>query len=78
VRDYAQWSKVVAAAVVITLLAVLVLENATVPAMVKVIAWRWVTNSAVVMLASFFAGVIVTLLVLFLRRGPGKQAGAKG
>jgi uncharacterized integral membrane protein len=68
VREFVKWSKVVVVVVVMTLLAVLVLENARMPTSVMLIAWPWGTSAAMVMSVSFLSGVIVTLLVLFLGR----------
>lgn len=72
IRDFLHWFKVITLVVVITLLVVVVLQNVVERAVLVFIAWRWVTCSAVIVGVSFLMGMIVTLLVLFLRRGSVK------
>ena len=67
------WVKVVLLVVLITLLAILVLQNLGEDATLVFIVPRWETSSAVVVALSFLAGVVVTLLVVFLRRGFGRR-----
>ena len=69
----AQWTKVVVLVVLITLLVILVLQNLGEDATLVFIVPRWETSSAVVVAVSFAAGVLVTLLTVFLRRGFGKH-----
>lgn len=73
VRDVVKWSKAVLLVVAVTLLGVLAVENARVPASVVFIGWPCATSTAMVMSASFLMGAIVTLLVMFLGRRSGKK-----
>ena len=67
------WVKVVLLVVLITLLVILVLQNLGEDATLVFIVPRWETSSALVVAASFLAGVLVTVLAVFLRRGFGKR-----
>ncbi|HUW55983.1 MAG TPA: hypothetical protein VMZ92_05065 [Planctomycetota bacterium] len=69
VRGAWHWVKVVALVVLITLIVILVLQNLGESAVVVFIVPRWETSSAMVVAVAFLAGVVVTLLVVFLRRG---------
>ena len=75
VRGAWLWVKVVLLVVLITLLVVLLAQNfvgENASATVKFIAPEWHTSVGMVVLVSFLSGVVVTLLVVFLRRGFGK------
>ena len=71
-KGVAQWVRIILLVVLITLLVILVLQNLGENAAVVFIVPRWETSSAVLVAASFLSGVVVTLLVVFLRRGTGK------
>ena len=71
-KGVAQWVKVILLVVLITLLVILVLQNLSENAALVFIVPTWETSSAVLVAASFLSGVVVTLLVVFLRRGTGK------
>lgn len=72
VKGFGHWVKVVVLVVLITLLVILVLQNLREPADLVFIVPRWSTSSAMVVAISFLAGIVVTILVVFLRRGLGR------
>jgi uncharacterized integral membrane protein len=63
---------VIVLVVLITLLVVLVLQNVDAEAELVFIVPRWSAPTAVVVAGAFLAGVLVALLIVFLRRGYGK------
>ena len=66
------WVKVVLLVVVITLFIVLLLQNITAQSKLVYIVDSKEFSTALVVGGSFVTGVLVTLLVVFLRRGFGK------
>ena len=72
VKGIAHWVKVVLLVVLITLLVVLVLQNLEEEATLKFVVPEWHTKVSVVVALSFVTGVLMTLLVVFLRRGSQK------
>lgn len=75
VRTFLLWAKVVVVVVLLVLLVIAVLQNLEEKAKIMLILNRWSPDSipvAVIIGVSFVSGVVITLLLMFLRRSSGK------
>ena len=69
-RAFLRWSKVITLVVLITLFVVVLLQNfVNADAKLVLIVVSWTLPTGAVVLVSFTVGVLLTVLVVFLRRG---------
>ena len=68
------WTKVVVVVTLITVIVIVVLQNLEKPTEVKFLLerWTWKPPTAMLVAVSFVAGVVITLLLVFLRRSSAK------
>ncbi len=72
-RGIALWIKVILLVILITLLIVLVLQNLEERATFRFVAKAWEMPVVAIVGMSFASGVVITLLVILLRRSSGKR-----